>query len=385
MWNYILPEQVEPAVKREQVKLLYQQGTAIQVLGIMTAIVAVVSFWNVAETVELGIWFVVTALLSLLRLMLNERFKKTSLGINEAARWGNLYILGALASGIVWGSLAFIYDPTWPPLYQLVLFVIFVGITAGAFNTHSSYFFAFPAFYLPPVMCMLWLFASHPGEGAATLFYLFFIYIVLMYVSALKFNHRLTEVLKIQIVNEQLLTELADSNMKLVQLAEKDELTGIANRRLMDRQLLNEWNRHCRSRKPLSLLFIDLDYFKQYNDTYGHDGGDKCLVEVAQVLKHNAQRSSDLAARFGGEEFAVILPETDVDEALQVAQKIRKEMREKCLPHASSEVSECVTMSIGVATMVPDRPDTSALIRIAADKGLYQAKEEGRDRVVLGS
>ncbi|MGD8484384.1 MAG: diguanylate cyclase, partial [Thioalkalispiraceae bacterium] len=283
-------------------------------------------------------------------------------------KWGTGYVLGTLVSGITWGMLAFFYDPTWPAPYQVILFVVYTGITAGAFNTNTPLFIAFPAFYLPPVACLMVVMLKQRGEGFHELAALFMIYIILMYLSAIKFHNRLAKSLQIRFENEQ--------------LADMDELTGLYNRRSMDKYLASEWNRHYRSQKPLSLLFIDIDFFKQYNDTHGHAGGDQCLVEVSQLLKNNVQRSSDMVARFGGEEFAVILPETGEADAMQVAEKIHSGLTQLQIPHESSPVAAHVTMSVGVATMVPEQTDNSNLLLKMADEALYQAKNTGRDRVI---
>lgn len=204
-----------------------------------------------------------------------------------------------------------------------MLFVIYPGIIAGAFNTHLSYFFAFPAFYLPLVTCPTYMTLGQTGGGFFELASLFMIYIAMMHVSALKYHNRLAHLLEICFENERLAEQLEDSNQKLAHLVDTDGLTGIFIRRSMDKCLISGWNRHFRLRKPLSLLFLDIDFFKQYNDSCGHAAGDQCLIRVARMLQYHAERSSDMVARFGGEEFAVILPETDRDTALSIAEDIR--------------------------------------------------------------
>ncbi len=382
MLKRFLPDKVSPAVKAEQIRLLYHQGITIQLLGIVTAFIAVAMFWAVADHTMLSVWLAAMIILSVVRLVVTFRFEQLGRADFEVERWGNIYIAGTFLSGIVWGSLAFFFDPSWPAPYQVILFVIFTGVIAGAFNTNSSLFIAFPAFFAPLVVCLMYVSVQQDSPGSYELTLLFVIYFILMYSSSLKFNRRLIHALSLRFQNEELAEKLAQSNAKLTQLADMDALTQIYNRRSMDRCLLAEWERHYRNQKPLSLLFIDIDQFKQYNDAYGHEGGDQCLVKVAQVISANAQRASDMATRFGGEEFAVILPETEPDAALHIAQKMSADLRALCIPHPSSGISECVTMSIGVATMIPQEPANAELLLAAADKALYQAKERGRDRVV---
>jgi diguanylate cyclase (GGDEF)-like protein len=383
MLKRFLPVPVSSTVESEQIRLLYHQGATIQLLGIVTAIVSVVMFWNVADHTVLGLWFSVHLIITLLRLAAAFKFNQREFNkLHPSKRWGQGYVFGAFVSGLVWGSLSLVYDPSWPAPYQVMLIVIYTGITAGAFNTHSSYFAAFPAFYLPPVMCLTYTLLGQKEEGFAELTSLFMIYTVLMYVSALKYHNRLAHSLEIRFDNERLAEQLAGTNRQLAQLADLDDLTGMDNRRSMDRHLSKEWSRAYRTSKPLSLLIVDVDFFKQYNDNYGHDAGDECLTRVAKVLRDHAKRSSDMAARFGGEEFAVILPETGKDDASRIAEAIRTDLEKLKIPHASSKISEFVTISIGTATIIPKEAEYSDQLRLAADKALYQAKNLGRNRVI---
>ncbi|MDF2612386.1 MAG: domain S-box/diguanylate cyclase protein [Clostridia bacterium] len=162
-----------------------------------------------------------------------------------------------------------------------------------------------------------------------------------------------------------------------------DGLTQIANRRRFDEALLMEWNRQKRHSEPLSMLMIDIDFFKNYNDTYGHLEGDECLKQVAETIKGELKRPTDLAARWGGEEFACILPETDPVEAMGIAENIRKAIMDKALPHRASLVNHVVTVSVGVAAMLPsENTDSKELIK-KADDALYEAKQKGRNQVYL--
>jgi len=175
---------------------------------------------------------------------------------------------------------------------------------------------------------------------------------------------------------------LQKANQKLRELATMDGLTGIANRRRFDEQLAQEWRRLGREGAPISLIMGDIDHFKLYNDTYGHQAGDDCLRTVAVAISETARRPADLAARYGGEEFAVILPNTDRDGALRVAREIREEVRRLALDHRSSPVGPHVTVSLGVATVIPTLKISPEQLLARADQALYQAKEQGRDRVV---
>ncbi|MBE9123765.1 diguanylate cyclase [Tychonema sp. LEGE 07199] len=181
---------------------------------------------------------------------------------------------------------------------------------------------------------------------------------------------------------EQAKLELEAANQTLQELASIDGLTQIANRRSFDKALKSEWQRMAREKAPLSLLLLDIDFFKLYNDRYGHQGGDECLKKVAKILEKNARRGGDLSARYGGEEFTVILSRTEVKGAMRVAELIRSDLNAAAILHADSKVSKFVTLSIGVTNVVPAVGLSIEGLIGEADRALYRAKLEGRDRIV---
>ena len=172
---------------------------------------------------------------------------------------------------------------------------------------------------------------------------------------------------------------LNNANNQLEKLSQTDDLTKIPNRRYLFTFLEQEWKRAVRNKQPLSILMIDIDFFKQYNDCYGHLKGDECLKEIASALQKSMHRPGDLVARYGGEEFMVVLPETD--DALAVAQHCKLSIEALNIPHQASAASNVITASIGYNTVYPTPAlDIKALIS-AADSALYQAKDEGRNKV----
>ena len=173
---------------------------------------------------------------------------------------------------------------------------------------------------------------------------------------------------------------LQELNLQLLQLSQSDSLTGLANRRFFDEVLDSELRRAGRAGQPLSLLMIDNDHFKKYNDHYGHQQGDHCLRKVAQTLKTSARRAGDTSARYGGEEFAVILPTTDAAAAAIAARNLCHAVRALAEPHAASPLEQ-VTVSIGHATWLGGQAMEAGPLIVAADEALYRAKEKGRDRV----
>ena len=175
--------------------------------------------------------------------------------------------------------------------------------------------------------------------------------------------------------------ELNTANKELERLSTTDGLTGIANRRFFDQLSLREWQRCERMKKPMALIMVDVDHFKKYNDTYGHQGGDECLKAVAAQVARAAPRASDLAARYGGEEFVLVLGETTVDGAKWVANNIRQHVAELNIPHSASNIGH-VSVSCGVASLMPLEGMSFEILLKIADEALYKAKEQGRNTVV---
>ena len=176
--------------------------------------------------------------------------------------------------------------------------------------------------------------------------------------------------------------QLKKANERLKLLSVMDGLTQIPNRRKFDEYLDSEWHRLFRTKEPMSVVLCDIDFFKLYNDNYGHQAGDDCLQKVARAIADCAQRSIDIAARYGGEEFALILPATDAEGAMAVSEGIRNSVENLKLDHEKSTVNEYVTLSLGVATMIPGKDNSAEALVALADECLYQAKENGRNQSI---
>ena len=190
-------------------------------------------------------------------------------------------------------------------------------------------------------------------------------------------NYLLERELKIRVALEH---KLRIANKKLKNIATIDGLTGIANRRKFDLQIKQEWLRASREQTPLSLILVDVDHFKSYNDSHGHQAGDNCLQLIAQGISRAVNRPADLVARYGGEEFAVVLPNTHLAGANHVANRIRASINYSRIPHKSSSVSKYVTVSQGISATIPNADHTFESLICIADTALYDAKKDGRDR-----
>ncbi|WP_041522131.1 sensor domain-containing diguanylate cyclase [Gilvimarinus agarilyticus] len=178
--------------------------------------------------------------------------------------------------------------------------------------------------------------------------------------------------------------KLVTLQQELEELSFKDGLTGVANRRMLDSVLDKEWSDARRNSQPLSVIIFDIDYFKQYNDHFGHIQGDDCLRLVAKTLSQGATRHRDFFARYGGEEFMLILPDTDKAAAAKVAERCRELIFKQQLPHPSSATGPVVTVSQGVGTITPKPTDSPKTFIQSVDKSLYQAKQSGRNKIMTG-
>ncbi|TAF07850.1 MAG: diguanylate cyclase [Nostocales cyanobacterium] len=196
---------------------------------------------------------------------------------------------------------------------------------------------------------------------------------------------QIADQLVIAIQQAHIYERLEVANQELKRLANIDGLTQIANRRCFDEVLFQEWKRLQREKLPLSLILCDIDFFKTYNDTCGHPAGDECLKQVAYIINQTVNRPADLVARYGGEEFVLILPNTDAEGAVRIAEKIQSQITNAAISHLSSKVSKYVTLSLGIATLIPHAQTSPEYLIAQADQALYQAKQAGRNCFFIAS
>ncbi|WP_088188919.1 GGDEF domain-containing protein [Desulfosporosinus sp. FKA] len=250
----------------------------------------------------------------------------------------------------------------------IVYFTFLGGYISGAISclltiTYSLVFFSSSGHLL----------RYSPDNWKRVLISCIFMPIMILIVGSLK-NDLIKKTRDLELINETL---SFSSN--------HDFLTGIHNRRYFDEAITKEWFRAIREQKPISIIMVDIDYFKKFNDTYGHNTGDYCLKEVAKALIKEIKRAGDVSARFGGEEFAVILPNTNLEGARNIAENIRKSVEDLKIRFESSLVCDYLTVSVGLATMVPAKNSSYFELLNNADAALYIAKENGRNRVEMGS
>ena len=200
---------------------------------------------------------------------------------------------------------------------------------------------------------------------------------------AVRFSEEVVKVLDLHLLLLAQSKLFLEITQKLQEQATRDGLTQVSNRRQFDKVLRQEWQRLRRSRQPLALIHCDVDEFKRYNDTYGHQAGDICLQSVAQLMKSAIKRPSDFVARYGGEEFVLLLPDTPLEGAQAVAELLRQQLQQKQIPHQASRVKPWVTVSLGISCLIPTGGVSPEMLVQQADEALYEAKKQGRDRAVV--
>lgn len=365
-----------------QVEHAYRQLKTSLAVNLINGLIVVLIFRQVIDGSRLMTWLGVLYLVTLIRYLILRGFLDPRLRARESdAGWASFFALGALSSGLAWGAAGLILFHPTSVVHQVFLAFVLGGMMAGALPLLSAIASAFPLFAIPAALPITLVLAAQGDRVQLTMALLILIFTVTMLVSSAQLSRLFRESLELRVK----LTHSIEEKQQEALLARIDTLTGIANRRLFDEALESEWKRAQRNEGCLSLLIADIDYFKRYNDRLGHPAGDLCLKRVAESMASAARRPGDLAARIGGEEFAFILPSTGWRDAAAIAERIREDVLALQIPHPASPISECITVSLGVAEIRPDGDGPPDDLIEAADTALYRAKSRGRNQIAVGA
>jgi diguanylate cyclase (GGDEF)-like protein len=356
----------------------FRQLPIALIVNLANGLILAVVLWNAVPTPALLIWSGVLVAVTGARFLSLRAFRNASpRSESDHAVWTKYFLAGACAAGVVWGlSGILLFHPSSFP-HQVVLAFVLGGMMAGAVPLLSSVRHAYWCFAIP-VMVPISIRMMLVGDRIHLIMGLMMIIFGLAMLATSSQMHRLFR------DSEKLRRELFSSievERALEYLVRLDSLTGIPNRRLFEEELAKEWARAKRDHAPLSLIMVDIDHFKEYNDHYGHPAGDLCLVDVAQAMHHALSRPGDVVARIGGEEFAFLLPQTDLSGAIAVAEQIRERILALNLPHAASAVASQVTLSFGVSSSELASVSSPAELIRASDIALYEAKRCGRNQI----
>ncbi|QQZ28794.1 GGDEF domain-containing protein [Thiothrix subterranea] len=328
------------------------------------------------------VWFAAILTMNVMRWLFGQRFLPSQhYSSEELQEFGQRYLVYSTLISALWGVSGFILF-SFEPLMQAVHVLLLAGAIVAAMPVLAlsslALYLQIGAILLPITLNLLLI-----GETAQQSLALATTLLGILLAMA---SRSITG----------LLNDLHSAQIQVQEQAHTDPVTQISNRRFFDTTFKMEWRRATREAKPLSLLMIDVDHFKRYNDRHGHQAGDQCLQIIAQCIKAVARRASDVVARHGGEEFVILLPDTHLEDAALLAERVRKSVEDQRIPHSDGAIPRIVTISIGVSSCTPNSAhdaqplhDASvvypAMLLNAADRALYRAKRNGRNQIARES
>jgi len=370
-------------IQAEQERIVYSQTVTCVVGNLMIGAGFLSVFWSTADHVILLSWYACMVLLSAARIILYKSFLDNRSKKGGGRSWGRKYAVSAFMLASLWSSAFLIFLPAKDPIYHVIVGMWMVGLSATAVSAYTAHFATMLAYFVPVTVPGTIQFFVMGGRLNTALGIAVCVYSIIVMRALLQINRSMVDAIKLNFDLEREIDVRKKVEEKLREISFRDGLTGLFNRRHFDEVLDRELRRAKRDAHPLSLILLDLDYFKAFNDTYGHLEGDSCLQRVSLAIEKAINRPGDIAVRYGGEELAVVLPDTDNDNACIVAEKIRKNVEALCIEHKGSKVAELgsVTISAGVATANHDFSSTPSEIISQADNALYRAKTNGRNRV----
>ncbi len=383
-----------------QLEMLLQNGRRATLgLHLVGVIATVLMFWPFMAVTTLLLWAAAFLVLLLTRSLLMSHALVQRRYQSHPRRVYWQLILGAALTGSVWSSAYIVADQHVPVTMQYVFLLLIVMLTAFAL----SFSVVVREYYIVYVFTTLWPIAWWKLVHYWDQPYNLLLGLVLLAMCALlvvvsdltykSFRNMISLTWEREHIAQELgdITgflrdrnrQLRDARRQLTDLANVDELTGLGNRRLVNRVLQEEINRARRGGAELSVILLDVDHFKNYNDQYGHPAGDAVLQQLADIMLRASTRAGELVARYGGEEFILLLPGASAESALRTASRLRDMIAQAHIPHAASMVAEHITISQGVITVRPDGEYLPAELIKRADKALYSAKGAGRNAIAV--
>ena len=384
-----------------QLEMLMQNGRLATVSAHLIGVAATIAmFWTFLEISTILLWGAAFLILLLLRsLQMSNALVNRSYRTQPKAVFWKL-VLGAAATGLVWSSV-YIFAATRVPVTMqytlLLLIVIITAISMGFSVIVREYFIAYVFTALWPIAW--WSLVHYWQEPYNLLIGLVLLaFCAVLVVVCDRVYHSFRNMIALNWERETMAQELGDittslrdrnrqlrdARRQLTDLANIDELTGLGNRRMVNNTLKLEINRARRAGALLSVILLDVDHFKNYNDTYGHPAGDKVLQRLSDLMQKATSRAGEVVARYGGEEFLLILPGASRTNAMRTATRLKDLVQDEGIVHESSGVSDVVTVSQGLVTVRPESDMSPGELVQMVDKALYEAKESGRNTIVIG-
>ena len=353
-------------ILREQVAQFEENADKVLAGNLISSLMLVSLIYPAVSARSALFWLLLQVMFNTVRLFMSLHHRRRVLQTEEQVRFRyRHHLLMTIISGLIWGLSAFIIFPEHSSEYQLLYLLVMVGYVASALSLSNLLPLAYPILMLILVICIAPRLAALDEPYSTRLIIIILLFAIMMLIVVAR-------AFRIQYV------ESISLKLELHQQAYQDVLTRLFNRRYFMERLKEEWFRSIRNQQPISIILLDIDHFKRLNDRYGHQKGDECLVEIAAAMAQSVNRVGDFVARIGGEEFVMVLPSTNQQAAVGLAEKVRERIAAIRFKHQGEPFS--VTVSMGIASVVPPVGSDCERLFNMADLALYQAKENGRNR-----
>ena len=393
MNNITVRPRLKHAVIEEQLSYLSYMGIPAYFSNVVIALIIAYVYWQ-REPLIVGTLSMIIMGVSTLRYIFFRLYTRTDPAKRDHEHWSRMYLLGSTFTGLTWGIGLALFANYLGGIDFFIVLTVTIIVSATGFISLSSDLRAVFLFFYPlmiPITLSCFMYYSSPLMLATGIMLIIYM-IVAGFLITMHFRHFLRGViyqqrnLQLKQRSEESNDDLKDANEKLEALSATDSLTGLANRRQFDHFIARELQQSQREHSPLSIILIDIDYFKPYNDNYGHLAGDEALVKVARAIAESLTRPMDLAARYGGEEFVIVLPCTDMMGAINIAERVQDSVNALQLRHEYTQLADkFITISMGLAEMNIDKDCTPQTLTHRADMALYVAKESGRNTYTTDS
>ena len=352
-------------MRAEHLRILFRHSNFVLLGNLSASLTLAVGLWSIVRHDVMAAWISAMIILNVTSWIAGRRFPAGIISDAETLRWEGRFIVSVAISGILWGAAGSLFYIPDQPEYSLFLTLLILGMCAAATASLSYHRIAYPVFLLTAITPVTLHLISDSRLTVNAVGFVIPFYFTLLYLLSKEIYRT---------AHESILGRINSRYQAMF-----DHLTGIANRRAFEEILNREWYRAMRDTRNLSLIIADIDNFKLCNDNHGHAVGDQVLKAVAAMLEQRIRRGPDLVARIGGEEFGIILPDTDLSGALTLADSIKADIRKLAISH-NNKIPH-VTMSFGVSSLVPDESLDVGILFNNADAAVYQAKSKGKDRV----
>lgn len=357
---------IEHEARREVLVVLYRHTPTAAVAHVVAAGLVVYAFAVVIDTRTLFVWWMGLTLAAIARLVAAKQFV-ARWPIDDAALpvWVSIQSVLAFVHTAFWGATVFII---WPESveYRALMAAVLIGIISAGGMMLATHTRSFIIYCAPIAVPLVYQLMQGGGRVQDVLAGMVILYVAVLLIAVSRLESTFFEGLKLR--------------LQMDALSKTDALTDLSNRRGFDEYLNDAWQNSVRSSQSVGLILVDIDFFKEYNDRYGHPKGDEALVRVAQLIRSAASRGTDLCARIGGEEFAIVMSATDLDGSIRIARDIKAAIHGAALDHGGSRQG-ILTLSMGVSSCIPTQQDASKDFLETTDRALYKAKNNGRDRV----